>query len=151
MAITVNLRTNDRIVTNRKFDVNTGISVYGKFTGAFGVGEPGTFYRVEILDSLGNSLEVKENNADIFGDYDFYFITPDKPCRLTIKIIATYSISGKDTSITPIGIGGLNPDDLPEPEEEKSLLDYLPIILLIMLGVFLYFTYVQSKRIGVLS
>ena len=138
MAITVNFKTNKGIVTNRLFDKNEGVSIYGKLTGMFGVGEPGTWIRLNVLNENNQSILTKETNANLWGDYDFYFITPNQDKNLKIVLVATYSIAGYDETTVPIAVGNKIPENLPQPQAETSLLSFIPIIILAGLGIFIY-------------
>lgn len=144
MAITVNFKTKNGEKTNRKFELNEGVSIYGKFTGVL-TPEPFTFYRIEVTNNKGENVYYKEGNANVFGDYDGYFKTPDLPQQLEVKVNATYSVSGSDETIINIACGGIEPKRNPDPETEKSFLDFLPLILIIFLGAFLYLTFIKSK------
>ena len=138
MAITVNFKTNKGIVTNRTFEKNEGVSVYGKLTGMFGVGEPGTWIRLNVLNENNQSILTKETNANLWGDYDFYFVTPNQDSKLKIGLIATYSIAGSDETTIPIAVGNKIPENLPQPQAETSLLSFIPVVLLVGLGFFIY-------------
>ncbi len=130
MAITVNFRTSKGNVTSRQFQKNEGVSVYGKLTGVAGVGEPGTHIRMEIINSKNNSIFFKEDTANLWGDYDFWFRTSFKDERLTIILTATYSIAGQDKVIIPIGIGNVFASQAPSPQTEGDWLSMIPLIII---------------------
>ena len=130
MAITVNFRTQQGNVTSRQFQKNEGVSVYGKLTGMAGVGEPGTHIRMEIIDSRNKSIFFDEDNANLYGDYNFWFHTGFKDERLTIILTATYSIAGQDKVTIPIGIGNVNASRAPSPQTEGNWLSYIPILII---------------------
>lgn len=145
MAITVNLKTKNGINTNRKFELSQGISVYGKLTGVTGMFEPFTFFRIEVFETNGLPIYYKEGTTDLFGGFDGYFLTPEYPAKMKIIVNATYTISGSDKTEIRIASGGLNPDENPNPETEKTILEYLPLILIIFLIGFLYLTFFKNK------
>lgn len=130
MAITVNFRTSKGNVTSRQFQRNEGVSVYGKLTGMAGVGEPGTHIRMEIVDSRSNAIYFKETNANLWGDYDFWFRTGFKDERLTIVLTATYSIAGQDRVEIPIGVGNVNASPAPRPQTEGDWLSWIPLLII---------------------
>ena len=130
MAITVNFKTSKGNVTSRQFQKNEGVSVYGKLTGMAGVGEPGTHIRMEIIDSRNNSIFFKEDTANIWGNYDFWFRTPYKDEKLTIVLTATYSISGQDKVNIPIGVGSVYASSAPSPQTEGDWLNMIPLLVI---------------------
>lgn len=143
MAITVNFRTSKGNVTSRQFQKNEGVSVYGKLTGVAGVGEPGTHIRMEIIDSRNNSIFFKEDTANFWGDYDFWFRTPFENIKLKIILTATYSIAGQDKVIIPIGVGNVFASSAPSPQVEGTWLNMIPL-LVISVGV-VYLIRVMNK------
>lgn len=129
MAITVNFRTSKGKVTTRQFLKNEGVSVYGKLTGMV-MPEPGTHIRMEILDSSNRSIFFDEDNANLWGDYDFWFRTPFEDERLTIILTATYSITGQDIINIPIGVGNVFASSAPSPAMEGNWLSYIPLLII---------------------
>jgi len=138
MAIIVTLKTQRGIITNRRFNLGEGVSVYGSVYGVTGMFEPGTHIRFELLDSNNQSLIYKDTVSDIWGNYDFWFRTPDYETNLKIKLTATYSISGQDIVTIPISTGNRMPDKLPDVSPEKTLLDWLPIVAIAAVGFYAY-------------
>lgn len=149
MAITVNFRTASGDNTTRKFKLSEGVSVFGKLSGVTGMFQPFTFYRVQVFDKNNILIYFKENTTDIFGGYDAYFVTPSESQKLNVQIDSTYTISGSDTTIIPISCGDVSPDIAPNPETEKTFFDYLPLLVIIFLGAFLYLTFLRTKNLGV--
>ena len=130
MAITVNFRTSKGNVTSRQFQKNEGVSVYGKLTGMAGVGEPGSHIRMEIIDNNNNSIYFKENTANLWGDYDFWFRTPLEDAELKIVLTASFSWYGQDRVIIPIGVGNVLPSPAPRPPIEGNLFTVIPLLIL---------------------
>jgi len=128
MSITVNLKTQRGEIKNRQFNLSEGVSVYGSVFGMSGMFEPGTHMRFELLDANNKVIEFDEKTSNIFGDYDFWFRTPAFDTNLTIKLTATYSISGQDQTLIPIGVGNRAPANLPGVKTMDSFLDWLPIV-----------------------
>lgn len=124
------MRTGSGIVTNRRFPKGEGVSIYGKTTGMAGIGEPGTFVRLNILDERGQTVVYKETLTNIWGDYDFWFRTPYHNAKLIVMLYATYSITGSDETVIPIAVGSINPSSLPLPQSEMSWLSILPLLIL---------------------
>ena len=136
--ITVNVRSSSSEITNRQLPKNSGISIFGKVTGMIGIGEPLTVVRIEVINKSGSTYFVKETSANFWGDYNFYFVTPDENTNMIIKLYATYSTSGQDLIIYPVGIGSAKADPLPAPVKASSILDYIPLILLLFGGLAVY-------------
>lgn len=126
---TVNFRTQSGENNSRRFEKNQGISVYGKCTGITGIYEPGTHVRINVTKN-GQAFFFDETNTDIFGDYDFWFRTPNEDTNLNVNIISTYSISGQDNVNIPISVGNLIPKPLPNPLQEMSWLGILPVVFI---------------------
>lgn len=136
MSVTVNFKTASGLNSTRVFKQAEGISIYGKCTGVAGIGEPGTHVRLEI--KKGSSvIYFQETMTNIWGDYDFYYTTPNYNGQLTVRLIATYSISGQDVVNIPIGVN-VQPGNAPLPEVEMAWLSYLPAILIIGAGIYLF-------------
>lgn len=134
---TVHFKTYSGENNTRRFNKNEGVSIYGKCTGVTGIYEPGTHVRIEITQN-GMPFYFDETNTDIFGDYDFYFKTPNNDTNLDLKIVSTYSISGQDFVNIPLAVGNANPKPLPNPNPEYSLLNYLPLMVIAIAGIFIY-------------
>ena len=130
MAITVNFRTSKGNVKTRAFPKNEGVSVYGKLTGMAGVGEPGTHIRMEVLDKNNNSIYFSEQTANLWGDYNFWFRTPNDDVRLTILLTATYSIAGQDKVTIPIAVGNVYALPAPSPQTEGDWLSMIPLLVI---------------------
>jgi hypothetical protein len=102
MSLTVNFRTESGTNQSRIFKNGQGVSLFGKATGALGLGEPFTHVRFEI-EELGFFAETR---ANVFGDYDFFFRIPATGSGvLTLRLTATFSLSGQDTVVIPIAYG----------------------------------------------
>ncbi len=129
MAITVKFKTSKGNVSSRQFQKNEGVSVYGTLTGAV-MPQPGAHIRMEIIDSRNNAIFFGEENANIWGDYNFWFRTPNKDERLKIILTATYSIAGQDKAIIPIGVGNIYPSSAPSPEIEGTWLNAIPLLVI---------------------
>jgi len=117
--ITVNMRTNTATITNRRLPTSTGISVFGKITGASGIGAILTSVRLTIPET--GFFQDTQTNA--FGDYAFYFLTPSFARRLTLRIVATFTLAGQETQVVPVIVGDLigNPSDPSDPESTDLL------------------------------
>ena len=131
---TVNFKTYSGANTSRKFGLSQGVSVYGKVTGALGLGEPGSHVRIDI-EKDGSPIFFKETFTDLWGDYSFYFITPNEDCNMTVKITASLSISGQDFVTIPIAVGNRAVGSLPKIQGEGSWLDWIPVIVIGTLGI----------------
>jgi hypothetical protein len=134
---TVHFKTASGENNTRRFNKNEGVSIYGKCTGVTGIYEPGTHVRINVTKD-NQTFYFDEKNTDIFGDYDFWFRTPNEDTNLNVQIVATYSISGQDIVNIPLGIGNVNPKPLPNPKPERSWLDYLPLMVIAIAGIFIY-------------
>lgn len=130
-------RTANNKITNRQFPMNTGVSIYGNVTGALGLGEPFTDVRIEVIGNDGRDIYFTEVKTNVWGDFSGYFVTPNYSTKLTVKIIATYSVAGQYESIIPIGVGGVTPDPAPSPQTAGSFLDYIPLVLVVLGGLVL--------------
>lgn len=126
---TVNFRTQYGINSSRKFEKNQGVSVFGKCTGVTGVYEPGTHVRINVTKN-NQPFYFSEKNTDIFGDYDFWFRTPNEDCNLNVNIISTYSIAGQDNVNIPVSVGNTIPKPLPTPQSEGIFLSILPYLII---------------------
>ncbi len=130
MAITVNFKTKRGMIVNRRFEKNEGISLYGKVSTLTGVGiTPGTFIRLNVVDSYGNSIVHKETLTDFWGGYSFWFVTPDQNVKLLVKIFAAYTWAGQDETAVPIAVGNVTPLILPMPQAENAWLAFVPIVV----------------------
>lgn len=148
MSLSVNFKNNNGILSNRKFEKNIGISVYGKLTGVTGIFEPATLTRLEITEN-GKPYYLKETYTNVFGDYNFYFKTPDRDTKLLLKLVGTYSISGQDTVLIPVGVGNVNPDELPNPETKSTILEYLPMVFIALFVLAVGYLILNFKKEGV--
>ena len=140
MSLTVNFKTNQGVITSRQFDPNQGISIYGSFTGV--VGEPELFSKVQIQinDVNGNTIFFNNTTTNIFGDYDFYFVTPEIPTQLTVIITAFYTVTGQDQLSIPIGVGQIPaPVSVPVPPDNPW--DWLSLIPILLVGFAAYELY----------
>jgi hypothetical protein len=132
MGLTVNFRTAQSVVTSRNFPVGgVGVSVYGKATGAAGLGEPFTNMRIEIT---GDSIYLtQDGRANLFGDYAFFFRTPPSDGNASVKLVATYTVAGQEIVVVPISFGQSVPDTLPEPPSTDLFAKYaIPIVLIVV-------------------
>ena len=131
MAITVNMRTQRGEITNRRFLKGEGVSVYGKTTTVSGIGiTPGTFVRLNIIDSFGNTVFFKETYTNFWGDYDFWFRTPNQNINLVAKLFATYTWAGSDEAEVPFAVGNVTPGTLPNPIAESTWISIVPMVLI---------------------
>lgn len=128
MSLTVNLKTQRGIIYNRQFLPGEGISIYGKASTLLVPYNPGTLITIDVTTKTGTSIYSNNKTTDYLGDYDFWFRTPLDVGKLNIKLVASYPVSGQDVVNVPIGIG-TQPDQLPTPESEFSLLSFLPVAL----------------------
>ena len=140
MSITINFKTSQGLVTSRQFNLNQGVSIYGSFTGIVGEPEPFSNVHIQINDKDGNTIYYNNTSTNIFGDYNFYFVTPSTSMQLTVIVTGFYTVTGQDQLIIPIGIGE-TPDPVPvpvAPESPWNLLSFIPILLIGFVGYELY-------------
>lgn len=130
---TVNFRTSYGENNSRQFEKNQGVSVYGKCTGVTGMFEPGTHVQINITKN-GKSFFYDNTNTNIFGDYSFWFRTPNEDCNLNVQIVATYSISGQDQINVPLAVGSASPKPLPIPGQEMAWTGILPVVFIGLLA-----------------
>lgn len=134
---TVNFRDSYGINNTRRFEKNAGVSVFGKCTGVTGIYEPGTHVRINVTKN-NEPFFFDEKNTDIFGDYDFWFRTPNEDTNLNVQIIATYSIAGQDIVNIPLAVGNVSPKPLPIPGQEMAWLGMLPIVFIGLVGYLVF-------------
>lgn len=134
---TVNFRTSIGENNTRRFEKNQGVSIYGKCTGVTGMFEPGTHVQINITKD-GQPFFYDNTNAGIFGDYDFWFRTPNEDCNLNVLIVATYSISGQDQVNVPLAVGNKIPKPVPVPGQEMAWLGIVPIVLIGAIGFIIF-------------
>jgi len=140
MSLTVNFKTNQGVITSRQFELNQGISIYGSFTGVVGEPEPFSKVQIQINDADGNTIFFDNTTTNIFGDYNFYYVTPSVAMQLVIIITAFYTITGQDQLSIPIGVGQVpSPVPIPTPPDNPwNLLSLIPIAIVVWAGYELY-------------
>jgi hypothetical protein len=112
MSLTVNFRTESGTNQSRIFQNGQGVSLFGKVTGALGLGEPFTHVRLEI-EEINFFAETR---ANLFGDYDFFFRIPAMGSGvLTLRLTATFSLSGQDVVVIPVAYGDARVPPAPPP------------------------------------
>lgn len=134
---TVNFRDSNGINNSRRFEKNAGVSVFGKCTGVSGMYEPGTHVRINITKN-GQPFFYDEKNTDFFGDYDFWFRTPNEDTNLNVEIVSTYSISGQDIVNIPLSVGNKIPKPLTKPDQEMAWLGILPVVFIGLIGFLVF-------------
>lgn len=144
MAVTANFRISTGLVTTRQLNPGVGVSIYGKCTGVTGMPEPGTHVQINITKPGGEVVYSQDTITNLWGDYDFWFRTPNSNTKLNVRIVATYSIAGQDIVNIPIGVGSAIPDPLPTPTGENTWLNLLPP-LLISAGALLLYKEIKRK------
>jgi hypothetical protein len=117
MAISVNFRTQSRELDSRSLPLNEGVSVYGKVTGLLGIGEPFQLVRFELGDRF------QETRTNAFGDYAFFFRTPNTRERATIRLTTFFTVGGVQSREIPVAYG-ISPSPL-RAEENRGLFDML--------------------------
>jgi hypothetical protein len=143
MGLLINFRTQAGNVTNRKFDKGIGVSIYGKAETLIVPINPGTVINLDITDQSNRIIFSGSKSTDFLGDYDFWFRTPDYDTKLNLRMVASYPVSGQDVLTIPLAVGNVLPDPMPLPEMEFSVLELLPILLIVGAGFFLYKTFKQ--------
>ena len=140
MAININFKTSQGVVTSRQFEPDQGVSIYGSLTGI--VGEPEPFSKVALMinDENGNTIFFDNDNTNLWGDYDFYFRTPSTPMQLTVIATGFFTITGQDQVVIPIGVGK-TPAPVPVPETPANPWDWLALIPLLLVGFAAYELY----------
>ena len=150
MPLTVNFKTQRGNITNRKFELSEGVSVYGSFKSYLFTEFLGAHIRLDVLDKTGNSIFFKEDTTDFYGDYALWFRSPDFDTKATVKITGRHSGGGLETVIIPIAVGFEIPDKLPGPVKEAGLFDFLStgniILVVVLLLVFFGGIYLIGKK-----
>lgn len=138
MGLSVHLRSNSRTITDRRLEPGEGVSIFGKSTSLMGVFNPGALVTIELTNNHGITIFQDEVYTDLWGDYDSFFVAPFVSGRYNLRLTATYSISGQDVREYPLAVGNVAPAPLPDPEPEKSILDWIPIVAIVGIGFYAY-------------
>jgi hypothetical protein len=125
MSISVNFETSAGANTTRQFQPGDGVSVYGKVTGALGVGEPSANVILELVNGAGQSVGYQNLTTDIWGDYAGWLDLPFVSQKMILKISAQLPVSGVENVTVPIGVGVVA-DPLPvQVDQSQSLIDVI--------------------------
>jgi len=141
MGISVNFKTRAGENTSRIFQKNEGVSIYGKVTGISGVFEPFIYVRCEVKEN-NVPIFTRDTYADIFGDYDFYFLTPNRDTNLEVNIFSQgiNIIQGNETRKIPIAVGNKIPKNIVAEAGSLDLVFYG----LVIIGAFLLYNKFQE-------
>lgn len=140
MSISVNFKTQRGIITNRRFELGEGVSIYGTARTLLGLPLANAAIRIDVVDQSGISYFTKETFTDFWSDWSSWFRTPVYNASLTVKVWASFPGGGQDYTEIPIAVGSGSLKPLPAPEVENTLWNWLPYLALIAGGYFLYKT-----------
>lgn len=135
--ISVSFRTKSSAVLDRRFAKGDGVSIYGKVSGVSGLGAILTGVRLEVPELS----YFEDSQTNLFGDYAFYYVFPNADQALTIKITATFSVSGQETVTIPVSVGAMLPAKLPTPPKSDTsfIQDTTRLItILVVVGIFIF-------------
>ena len=135
--ISVHLRTKSGENNSRQFNTNDGISIYGSVSGWF-LPDLLAYVRLEVTDQNGETIFYDETNANLLGDYNFYFVAPAYSTKLNINVFVKHPGGNVETNTIPIGIGNETAGTLPSPQSSFNWLDMIPLALAAIIGFFIY-------------
>lgn len=152
MAITVNFRTHEGIVTSRQFRSGDRVSIYGKATSLIGAPDLiGTRVRLSI-DEIAYYQDTRTN---LFGDYAGFVQFPSTPGRGTLNV-TVYRPLGTETVSVPVSWGEARPEPLDIPPSETgigetisgalSTVKFVAIAAIVLAGVYFLMPVKQLKR-----
>jgi hypothetical protein len=97
----------------------------------------------------------QETRPNVFGDYSFWVVMPDRDGRLTVRIHNEPPLFPNETLVYPIAVGTVAPESLPQPRTDTGFFADLGskigtgfgvgIVLLFAVGAFILYGYVGKK------
>lgn len=117
----------------RQFEPGSSLRVTGKTTGPLGLANSFQKVRGEVSDKFPPLYS--ETWAGFLGNYNFDFDLPEVKSQASVLVTSYYPLGPPEQVKIPIGIGVM-PGPLPGPE--PSPWGYLPLILLLGLGLLAY-------------